>query len=340
MATLTPTQLAPARRRRRRAEARRLVRRRLAVLIPLVVLVSMGVFVLAAASPFDPLVAYLGDRYQFTSPEQRARLGETLQLGQGWWAGWSAWASDLLRGDLGHSRSYAMPVAQVIGERGGWTLLLSAVGLGIAVLLGLAGGLASALRPGSLADRAIEKIAIVVQAVPPFVGSLLTVGLFALALGWFPAGGALPVRGPAGPLAVAHHLVLPALVLGISQTPWLLLTVRAEITAALASDPVRSAVARGVSWRQVVRGHVLPLCLAPLVTMVGVRLPELIVGAVLVEEVFAWPGLAAAMVSAARQLDLPLLATLTVASTALVLLGSLLADLAYLRLDPRVRADD
>lgn len=332
--------LATARHRRRAREVRGLVGRRLLVALPLLVLISMGLFVLADASPFDPLVSYLGDRYQFTSMAQRESLREVLQLDQGWWTGWLAWASELIHGNLGHSRSFAMPVAEVVAERLPATLLLSAVGLSIAVVLGLLGGLAAALNPGSLLDRLTQGLAMVVQAVPPFVIALAAVTIGAITLGWFPAGGASPIVGPATPLTTLHHLALPALVLGLSQTPWLLLTVRAEITGALASDAVRAAVARGVPWPRVVAGHVLPLSLAPLVTVVGVRLPELIVGAVLVEEVFAWPGLAAAMVTSARALDLPLLAFLTLASTALVLLGSLLADIAYLLLDPRVRTDD
>lgn len=340
MTNTTAASFTAARAARRRREVRGLVWRRLAVLVPLLAVISLGVFLLADASPFDPLVGYLGDRYQFTSDAQRDVLTRTLQLDQAWWVAWTTWLGELAQGDLGHSRAYAMPVIDLIAGRLPWTLLLSASGLVIAVVLGLVGGAVAALRPGSLVDRLAQALSVVVQAVPPFVVALLAIMVGALALGWFPAGGASPVAGPRTVWAVAHHLALPALVLGLSQTPWLLLAVRAEVTAAVSSDPVRAAVSRGIPWRRVVTGHVLPQSLAPLVTLAGVRLPELIVGAVLVEEVFAWPGLAAALVTSARVLDLPLLAFLTVASTALVLVGSLLADVAYLHLDPRVRADD
>ncbi|WP_432557383.1 ABC transporter permease [Granulicoccus sp. GXG6511] len=338
MGALTAT-LVPARRRRRRREVTGLVGRRVAVMVPVLVAISAGVFVLADVSPFDALVGYLGDRYQFATPEQKAAITEALNLDQGWWAAWTSWLSDLGHGNLGHSRGFAMPVAEVVEQRLPWTLLLSAAGLILAVICGLLGGLLTALHPGSHLDRLVQRLAVVVQAVPPFVVALGAVTVGALMLGWFPAGGATPVGGTPTMSSVLRHLALPALVLGISQTPWLLLTVRAEITSALASDAVRAAVARGVPWRRVVTGHVLPPSLAPLATLVGIRLPELIVGAVLVEEVFAWPGLAAALVTSARTLDLPLLAFLTVVSTALVLLASLLADIAYLYLDPRVRAD-
>lgn len=325
---------------RRRRDARRLLRRRVLVLLPVLVALSMAVFVLAEASPLDPLVGYLGDRYQSTSSAQRDRIGQALGLGQGWWAGWTQWVQGLLQGDLGTSRSFRAPVAQVLADRLPWTLLLSTAGLLVAVLLGLGGGVVAALRPGSWLDRASEALGILVQSIPPYVLALGLIMVGSLGLGWFPAGGAVTARGGGDALDVAHHLVLPALVLGLSQAPWLLLSCRTEVRAALASDAVRAAVARGLSWRTVALRHVLPVSLAPLVTLVGVRLPELVVGAVIVEESFAWPGLAAAMVTSARDLDLPLLALLTVASTALVLVGSLLADLCYLALDPRVGLDD
>ncbi|WP_206079874.1 hypothetical protein [Propioniciclava coleopterorum] len=143
--------------------------------LPLLVLISMGLFVLAQASPFDPLVGYLGDRYPLTTPEQRQSMREVLRLDQPWWAGWLAWASDLVSGDLGHSRSYAMPVSAVLAERLPATLLLSAAGLAVALLLSLLGALIAALNPGSVLDRATHALATFLQAVPPFVLALAAV---------------------------------------------------------------------------------------------------------------------------------------------------------------------
>lgn len=340
METLTAPAFSQARRARRWREIRALTLRRLAVALPLIVALSVGLFVLAEASPFDPLVAYLGDRYQSTSQAQREALARTLGLGQGWWGAWTAWAGDLLHGDLGHARSFAMPVADVVASRLPWTLLLSVTALVLAVLVGLAGGLVAAVAPGSWLDRLAQGLATIAQAIPPFVLALGAILVGAVVLGWFPAGGAGPVAVPATPATLVHHLALPAIVLGLSQAPWMLLSVRTEVVDVLTSDAVRGAMARGLPWRTVVRGHVLPGTLAPLVTLIGVRLPELIVGAVLVEEIFAWPGLAAALVTSARALDMPLLAFLTVASSALVLAGSWLADVGYLLLDPRVRIDE
>lgn len=317
----------------------RLVLRRSLWGIALVVAVSAGVFALAAVSPFDPLVSYLGARYQATTPAQLESLRAALGLDGGWWSGWTGWWADLARGDAGFSRSHAQPVAEVVAERLPWTLLLSGAGFVVALVVGAVTGIWSGLRPGSWLDHLISGVAVVVQAVPPFVLAMATIVIFSVGLGWLPGGGAAPVAGQATAGTVALHLVAPALALGLGQAPWLALSLRESVVGALGSDPVRGALVRGVPWPRVVRAHVLPVSFAPFVALLGARLPELVVGAVLVEEVFAWPGIAAATVEAARSLDMALLAALACLTTAVVLVGSLLADIAYLLLDPRVEID-
>lgn len=136
-----------------------------------------------------------------------------------------------------------------------------------------------------------------------------------------------------------RHLLLPATVLAVSQLPWLLLAVRESVSANRGEDYVAGALVRGVDPRTITRRHIVPTSLAPFVTIIGVRLPEVVVGAVLVEEIFSWPGVAGALVQSARDLDMPLLAVLTVGATLVVLVGSLAADVCYVLLDPRVRAD-
>ncbi|SCE61103.1 peptide/nickel transport system permease protein [Streptomyces sp. Termitarium-T10T-6] len=133
--------------------------------------------------------------------------------------------------------------------------------------------------------------------------------------------------------------MLPAAVLGISQLPWFFLYVRQGVADALAEDPVRGARARGLSERTVLLGHALRSGMLPMLTLIGSRVPELITGALLVETVFSWPGIAAATVEAATSVDFSLLAALTVLATAAVLLGNLLSDLLYGLADPRVAFD-
>lgn len=325
--------------RDRRGDVLRLVLRRAAVAVPVLAGLSVLVFLLAEGSPFDPLAAHLGAGYQQSSSGQREELGRALGLDAPWWQAWWTWTADLFRGDPGWSRVYAMPVAEVFATRLPWTLLLSGTALAAAVPSALLWGTVAGLAPGGRTDRAITRLSVFVQAVPPFVVALGAVTVFSVLLRWAPVAGAAEPGEGYTPAGVLSHLVLPAGTLALTQLPWMLLAVRTAVVRAVASEPVRGARARGLSRRRTITAHVLPMSLAPLVTIVGARLPELVVGAVLVEEVFAWPGIAAALVASAQSLDFPLLAALTVATAAVVLAGSLAADTAYLLLDPRVSAD-
>lgn len=322
--------------RRRRSDIGTMVLQRLAWAIPLLLVVSLGVFGLAALSPFDPLVSYLGGNYTTMGADQRAELATALGLDTPWFTAWWTWLTGAFVGDLGQSRVFALPVTQVIAERLPFTLILSTIGVVIAVVLSLVLGLVAGMRPGTWLDRFITALGVIFQSVPAYVLALAGIVVFALGLGVLPAGGASRPGHDITWAGMAPYLVMPSLVLAASLMPWMLLSVRASVRGALASEPVALARARGLSTRTVWLGHVLPVSLAPLVTLVGVRLPELVVGAVLVEEVFAWPGIAGATVSAASNLDMALLAALTVGTTAVVLFGSLLADVLYLVLDPRV----
>ncbi|MBW0117882.1 ABC transporter permease [Pseudonocardia sp. KRD-169] len=316
-----------------------LVARRLAFAVPVVVVVAVGVFLLAAASPFDPVYQYYGvDVFTATEADlaaTRARLG----LDDGVFQQLGRWLSGVLTGDLGTSRSFRQPVGRVIAERLPWTLLLVVVGLLVAVVLALVAGTVAAWRQGGAFDRVVTGIGHAMEGIPPFVLALVAIAVFSLGLGWLPVAGLTDAGAPATFDQVARHLVLPALVLGVSQTPWLVLHVRGSLLGALGEDHVSGARARGLPERTVVLRHALPTALLPFVTLLGTRIPELVTGAVLVETVFSWPGLAEAVVTAALAVDFPMLAAISVLATAAVLLGSLLADVAVALADPRVTAD-
>ncbi|MFF3038178.1 ABC transporter permease [Arthrobacter citreus] len=329
----------PARRRRRLRQTRVIVLRRLGLGVPVAVGVSLLVFLLASISPFDPLAAYLGDRFAQTSAEQREVLSESLGLGTSWIQAWWHWVTSALSGDLGYSRVFRQPVASVISERLPWTLLVAGTGLLLAAVGSLLLAARCARRPGGLLDRLTAAAATLLQGLPPFVISLGLLMVFALALGLLPGGGLSDPGTEPTAGQVLRHMILPVTATALSQLPWLALSLRASTREALASDAVRGALLRGLSERTVVRRHVMPAALAPFIAVLGTRLPEVIVGAVLVETVFSWPGLAAAVVSSAQALDFALLAALTVLTTAAVLAGSLVADLLYVWIDPRVSAD-
>ncbi|RQO44891.1 ABC transporter permease [Rhodococcus sp. KBW08] len=316
-----------------------MVGRRVLFIVPVIVVVSAGLFAAAAISPFDPLVGYLGTRYMTTSDADKALIADQMGFDNPWYSTYWNWLQGVFTGDLGISRSFNQPVSQVISERLPWTLLLVGISLLIAILASLALGVLAGIHSGGFLDKTVSGLSVVVQGLPPFVLSLGAIALFALTLGWLPVAGLTDGGVDPTPGQVIRHLVLPVTVLAISQMPWLLLAVRESVVGSKSEGFVAGAVARGIPTPTITKRHILPTSLAPFVNIVGVRLPELIVGAVLVEEVFSWPGIAGAIVSSARDLDMALLAFLTVGTTLTVMLGSLLADVLVAVLDPRVSTD-
>lgn len=319
----------------------RLAGRRALFAVPVLLVVTFGVFAVAAASPFDPVKAYAGTAALGADEQTLERLRENLGVDRPFTSRWWDWLTSALGGDLGQSSVMRQPVAEVIGERLVWSSLLCAVAFVAAVLTGTVLGVLAARRPGSLVDRAVTSLSYSLEAAPVFWIALLVIWLFALQWGVLPAGGLTDTASEeVTPGQVVRHLVLPAGVLAASQLPWFALYVRQGVGDALAEDPVRGARARGLSEHTVLLGHALRSGLLPVLTLVGSRVPELITGALLVESVFSWPGIAAATVEAATAVDFPLLAALTTLATAAVLLGNLLADLLYGLFDPRVKFSD
>ncbi|MFD7013268.1 ABC transporter permease [Streptomyces sp. NPDC059928] len=317
----------------------RLAARRVLAAGPVLLAVTFGVFAVAAASPFDPVKAYAGTAGLTASRDDLDQLRANLGVDQPFVERWWNWLTSALTGDLGDSSVLRQPVADVIAERVGWSVLLAATAFLLAVLLGTALGVLAARRGGRL-DRCVSSAAYTLEAAPVFWLGLLAIWLFALKLGVLPAGGLTDTASDTVTFGqTLSHLVLPAAVLGLSQLPWFFLYVRQGVGDALAQDPVRGARARGLAERTVLTGHALRSGMLPMLTLIGSRVPELITGALLVETVFSWPGIAAATVRAATSVDFPLLAALTVLATAAVLLGNLLSDLLYGLADPRVGFD-
>ncbi|WP_199846508.1 ABC transporter permease [Streptomyces sp. CB01201] len=318
----------------------RMTGRRILSAVPVLLAVTFGVFAVAAASPFDPVKAYAGTAgltaSQADLDQLRANLGVDQPLVHRWWD----WMTSALTGDLGDSGVLRQPVADVIAERVGWSALLAATAFVLAILLGTALGVLAARRRGGLLDRSVSSAAYSLEAAPAFWLGLLAIWLFALKLDVLPSGGLTDTASDTVTAGqVLSHLVLPAAVLGLSQLPWFFLYVRQGVGDALAEDPVRGARARGLAEHTVLTGHALRSGMLPVLTLIGSRVPELITGALLVETVFSWPGIAAATVQAATSVDFPLLAALTVLATAAVLLGNLVSDLLYGLADPRVGFD-
>ncbi|GAA3508820.1 ABC transporter permease [Dietzia aurantiaca] len=325
--------------RERRDDLVRLAVRRASVAPFVVLAVTLGTFALAAASPVDPLAAGLGAGYERTTEAERAAAAAALGLDVPWWRAWWDWLTDLAAGDAGYSFVFRQPVADVVAERLPWTVGLSAAGLAIALAVTVLAGLAAARRPGGLVDRGLAALAIATSAVPTFALALGSVAVFSVALGWLPVSGAAPPGTAPTALDVLRHSVLPVLALAAGQVPWLVLAFRRAVLEAGATTAVAEARARGLGDRTVLTGHVAPVAWAPLIALAGARIPEIMVGSLVVETVFAWPGLSAATVDGALEADFALLATATVLAAVSVLAATWAADSLQLVADPRVRID-
>lgn len=318
---------------------RRLFLRRLLALPLLSLCVSLGVFALAALSPFDPLESYTRGNAGLLTPEQRAQLESQLGLDRSWLQSWWDWFSHLLTGQLGTSRYYGEAVSVVISQRLPWTFILGSWALGFAIVFSLVLGLWAGLHRGGVIDRAVGTFATLVQSSPPFVLALTGILVFAIFLRWVPAGGISDPGQPVSFAGVVRHAVLPATILGLAQSPWFILSLRASVKQALDDDALRGALSRGLPRNTIVFKHIAPAALPPFVALVGSTLPELIVGSTIIETMFSWPGVGQALVASAKALDFSLLATLVFFVTIAVLIGNMLADAVIVASDPRVDAN-
>ncbi|MEL7061642.1 MAG: ABC transporter permease [Acidobacteriota bacterium] len=313
--------------------------RRLAASLLLLFLVLTATFFLIHLAPGEPSRLFENPRLSAEGRDELRRLyGLDRPLGEQYLRFLAATA----RGDWGISLSQRRPALEVLIERLPATFLLVAAGVALEHLFGVLGGVVLALRSGSVLDHVGRWLSQAVNAVPAFLLGIALIDLLALRLGWFPVG---QMRSEAaarwGPWArlldVLHHLALPALTLAFARAGGVLRFVRNELLSVLSQDYVRSARARGLGRTRVLWVHALPNALGPLIQRLGVSLPLLASGTLILEVVFSWPGLGLTTYRAILQRDYPVVLAATALSAGLVVVGSLAADLAHAWLDPRLR---
>ena len=299
-------------------------------------------FFLTAASPIDPLQANLGQAALGSlSPEQLARLESYWGLDTPPLERFLAWFGSLLRGDLGLSLLYRQPVLQIIGEKLSYSLLALLIAWLLSGVLGFFLGLWAGLRQGGAADKLIKSYALLTAATPSFWLALLLLMLFSVWLGLLPIGLATPIGMEAAAVRFSDrllHAILPALTLTLLSMANMILHTREKTIEVLGSEHVRYARSRGERGWPLLRRHVLRHSLLPALSLQCASISEIIGGSVLVEQVFSYPGLGQAAVTAALGSDVPLLLGITLVTTAIVFLGNLLADLLYSLIDPRIRS--
>jgi peptide/nickel transport system permease protein len=298
---------------------------------------SLVVYALIGLMPGDPIDLMVSADPSLTAADA-ARLKAIYGLDRPLLERWAAWVMAALSGDLGYSRLYGQPVAAVLVPRLGATLLLMGSSLILGVAIAVPAGVAAALRPGGWLDRGVDVLAFTAASIPSFWLALLLIVLFAVELGWLPAGGdgGAAARGLVDRLP---FLVLPVATMTLLAAGALVRFVRIALAEALTHDFIRTARAKGCSEARVVWQHAFGHALPPLLTIVALHLGSLLSGALVVETVFAWPGMGKLIYDAVIGNDFGLALAALLLVTATTLLANLLADLAHARLDPRVSLD-
>jgi peptide/nickel transport system permease protein len=310
---------------------------RLAQVVPTVAGILVLAFVAVHTAPGDPVLALAGEHgdaayYAFV----RAKFGLDRPLPEQL----VVYAGRVISGDLGLSFVHGRPVAAVIAERLPATILLIGTALALSTTIGVALGVLAARRAGRPADLAVRTATLLAHAMPSFWLAQMAAITLAVGTGWFPVQGLTDARhaftGWRYTLDLLHHLALPALVLAAGELSLTTRLTRTGVLDALTTDYVRTARAKGLTERGVVR-HALRNALLPVLTVVGSRAGLVVTGAVLVETVFAWPGLGQLLLSSIQTRDVPVLLGLFLLASSTVIVANLVTDLAYAWLDPRIR---
>jgi peptide/nickel transport system permease protein len=316
--------------------------RRILISIPVLLGITMISFAALSLAPGDPLTARLDPSIlaeMLRNPAVLAERRHALGLDQPVPVRYVVWLAGVVQGDFGYSIQSHRTIAEEIGKRIGPTLLLMGTAITIALLIGIPFGILSALRQYSKMDYTLSTFTMLMGSTPSFVLGLAAIYLFAVGLHWLPSGGMQTLGKPDSPIDLGAHLILPAFVLGLGASAPLLRYTRSSMLEVLNSEHVVTAKAKGLSNNTVVLRHTFRNSLIPIITVVGLLLPELVAGAVITEQVFGWPGMGQLAVRAASNRDPALMMGVVLVVGTAVIVTNIMVDLLYARVDPRVRFD-
>jgi peptide/nickel transport system permease protein len=308
------------------------VARRLLYLVPVLIAVSLLTFLIASLLPGDLAYVILGDQ---ATPEKVEALRHDMGLDQPIWWRYISWLGHVLEGDFGRSFRTGQTVLQAVAER----LPVSIELMILAEIMGLAVGvpfaIACAVRSGSAFDRVMTGTAFGMLSVPAFLSAILLIYLFAVELRWLPATGYIPFQeDPAGNL---RFFVLPALTLALAEWPGIMRVLRSDMIATLQEDYIALAKAKGLKASRILFVHALKPSSLTLVTITGINIGRLIGGALIVETIFALPGIGRLLVGAIYTRDLIILQGVVLLVAAGFVIMNFVVDMLYAVLDPRIR---
>lgn len=307
----------------------------------LIIGISIMTYFLVAVSPIDPVKMNTGQAaYGNMSPEKRAQLEEYWGVNTPITEKYVNWLDGVLHGDWGTSLRFNQPVTTVIAERFGNSLLLMITAWVLSGVFGLLLGIVAGVKRGHAVDKIIQGYSLTLAAVPTFWLGLLFLMIFAVWLGWLPMGMSVPIGTSAADVSIwdkLYHLILPALTLSVIGVANIALHTREKVIDIMESDYYLYAIARGESKWEAVRHHCLRNLLLPAITLQFASISEIFGGSVLVEQIFSYPGIGQAAVTAGIGGDSALLVGIAIVSACFVFAGNLIANILYGVVDPQIR---
>ncbi len=318
--------------------------RRFAIGLLTLLMITFLVFALVRNIPGTPLTLAQegGDPSKQMSKADVKRLEKLYGLDKPWPQAYLVWVGNLVQGDLGRSISRKEPVAKLVRQRVGPTLLLTVTSLFLSYLLSIPLGLWSTVKSNTLAERTVSVGLYMLYSLPSFVAALFLQILFAVKLGWLPLFGIIDTQGYEGystlgkALDITRHAILPVACFTYGSLAYYSRFIKANMEEAIRQDYVRTARAKGLPASTVIYKHAFRNTLIPLVTLMGLALPSLLSGAIILEMIFVWPGMGTLFFEAIGERDYPTIMGLTLMFSVLTLIGQLLADVLYALVDPRV----
>ena len=309
--------------------------KRILIAIPVLIgitIIDYAIMCLAGS----PLEMLQGPR---VSAEALANKAIQLGLDKPFYVQYIVWIGQLLRGNLGTSLKSYQPVANMIGSHIGPTLLLMGTSLIVGLVIAVPAGIFSAIHQYKKRDYVVVTLSFIGLSIPGFFLALMLIYLFTVKLGWLPSSGMTTLGTNGGFLDVLMHMIMPVIVLAVSVAGSNIRYVRSAMLEILQSDYLRTAKAKGIGRRRVINKHALRNALIPIITVIGMQIPTLFGGSIIVEKIFSWPGLGLMTMSAIISRDYPVIMGVCLLSAIVVLATNIVTDILYALADPTIQLD-
>lgn len=310
--------------------------RRILISIPVIISITIIIFGLVEIAPGDVTDYFISPEMEM-STEQLEAIRARFGLDQPVPVRYLNWLGNVVQGDLGYRFTDGRPVNEVISRRFGASLLLMGTALAIGIVIGVPLGVFIGQRQYSFWDFSLTGFSFLGISTPAFVTGIIALVIFSIELRWFPSGGIRPVDREPTFLTTVHHLILPSLVLSLNYIATFMRYMRFSMLEVVRSDYITTARAKGLHKNRVTWRHTVPNAILPVITVIGLSIPNLVVGAVFTETIFSWPGMGTLYLDAVLGRDVPLLMGINLVIAFFVLTANILTDVAYAVVDPRIR---